>query len=260
MSSKKSGDLEDVPSLMLSKDDVTSRPPALGGKKPKPRKKVESDSSPSGSSPLTALTLVLLLAAVGFLYYLLYEERQNIRVSEEKLAQTLASLDQLGSQLNVQDLTLSETGGNVEKRLAMLDSEVRKLWALSNKKNKGNISSNAKALAEQKKGLAWLSAKVKATEKKASLHSEALAKMSNQLSEAQKQLLSLAKIEKKTDQLGKQVSRLSKSDSKAVVEALGGRVEELELSIAAIDAHRAQVNRNLDKIRQELTRLSGGGQ
>jgi len=197
---------------------------------------------------------------VGFLYYLLYEERQNIRASEEKLAKTLASLSQLGSQLNVQDIALSETGGNVEKRLAMLDSEVRKLWALSNKKNKGSISSNTKALADQKKGLAWLSTKVKATEKKASLHSEGLAKMSNQLAEAQKQLLSLTEIEKKADQLGKQVSRLSKSDSKAAVDALGVRVEELELSIAAIDAHRAQVNRNLDKIRRELTRLSGGGQ
>lgn len=260
MSSKKSGDLEDVPSLMLSKDDVMSRPPASGGKKPKPRKKAESNSPPSGSSPLAALTLALLLAAVGFLYYQLYEERQNIRVSEEKLAQTLASLNQLGSQVNVQDLALSETGGNVEKRLVVLDSEVRKLWALSNKKNKGNISSNSKALAEQKKGLSWLSTKVKATEKKASLHSEALAKLSSQLAEAQKQLLSLAEIEKKVDQLGKQVGRLSKSDSKAAVDALGGRVEELELSIAAIDAHRAQVNRNLDKIRQELTRLSGGGQ
>ena len=61
MSSKKSGDLEDVPSLMLSKDDVMSRPPASGGKKPKPRKKAESNSPPSGSSPLTALTLVLCL-------------------------------------------------------------------------------------------------------------------------------------------------------------------------------------------------------
>jgi len=260
MSSKKPGDLEDVPSLMLSKDDVMSRPPVSGGKKPKPRKKAKGDSSSSGSSPLITLTLVLLLAAVGFLYYLLYEERQNIRASEEKLAKTLASLSQLGSQLNVQDIALSETGGNVEKRLAVLDNEVRKLWALSNKKNKDSISSNTKALADQKKGLGWLSTKMKATEKKVSLHSEELAKVSNQLAEAQKQLLSLTEIEKKTDQLGKQVSRLSKSDSKAVVDALGGRVEELELSIAAIDAHRAQVNRNLDKIRRELTRLSGGGQ
>lgn len=260
MSSKKSGDLEEVPSLMLSKDDVMSRPPASGGKKPKPRKKTESDGLSSARSPLTLLTLALLLVAVGFLYYLLYEERQKIRVSEEKLEQTLASLNQLGSQVNVQDMALSETGGNVEKRLAVLDSEVRKLWALSNKKNKGNISSNAKALAEQKKGLSWLSTKVKATEKKVTLHSEVLDKLSNQLAGMQKQLLSLAEIEKKTGQLDKQLSRLSKSDSTAAVDALGDRVEELELTIAAIDAHRAQVNRNLDKIRQELTLLSGGGQ
>jgi chromosome segregation ATPase len=259
MSSKKSGDLEDVPSLMLSKDDVTSRPPVSGGKKQKP-KKAEGDNRSSGGSPLTALVLVLLLAAVGFLYYQLYEERKNMRASEEKLAKTLASLNQLGSQLNVQDQALSETGGNVEKRLAVLDSEIRKLWALSNKKNKDNISSNTKALAEQKKGLAWLSKKVKATEKQAILHSEVLDNISNRLEETEKQLVSVGGLEKKTAQLGKQVARLSKSDSKAAVEALGGRVEELELSIAAIDAHRAQVNRNLDKVRQELTRLSGGGQ
>ena len=258
MSSKKSDDLEKVPSVMLSKDDVMSRPPSTGGKKQKPKKGKDGNGS-SSTSPLTALILVLLVAAVAFLYYQLYEERQKMLFNEIKLEQTLKSLNQLGSQLNVQDQALSETGGNVEKRLHELDSEVRKLWALSNSKNKQSILSNTKKMDEQKKGLDWLSKKMKAAEKKIDTQSVELDKVSKQLVEAKQRLMSLDAIEKKTVQLDKQVVLLSKSDSKAVMASLEGRIEELELSIAAIDAHRAQVNRNLDQVRQELARLSGGG-
>ena len=257
MSSKKPGDF-DVPSVMLSKDDVMSRTPVSGGGKQADGKK--KNDKPGKGSPFTSLVLILLLAAVGFLYYQLYLERQNIRTSEERLTQTLEELDQLGSQVNVRDQALSETGGDVNKRLTELDSEVRKLWAISNKKNKTDISSNKKAMAENEKTVSWLSKKLKVVEKQVKGGAKSQEKVEGQLKSITKRLVSLNSLEKKTVQLAAKVARLSAIDSKADVTALQGRIEELELSIAAIDAHRAQVNRNLDKIRQELRGLNGQAQ
>ncbi|MBL4607703.1 MAG: hypothetical protein JKY01_07745 [Pseudomonadales bacterium] len=256
MDHRKQSDLDDVPSIMLSKDDVTSRTTATGGKKQPSGKK--NGESFSGTSVLISLVLVILLAAVGFLYYQFYEERQSMRASEEALAQTLALVNQLGSQLSVQDLALSETGGNAEKRLAHLDSEVRKLWSLSNKKNKRNISSNAANLAKQKKSIAWLSKKLKASEGGVKAHAETLGRIESQLKQTGRRLEVLDTLEKKAAQRDKKISAIAASDNASEVVALRGRVEELELSIAAIDAHRAQVNRNLNKIRQELARIGGG--
>ena len=248
MSSKKPSNL-DVPSVMLSRDDVVSRSGAPGDQR---SSGVRHASARTGSS-IAAIAFVLLLGAVGFLYYELYSERQNMRTSEGQLKQAIEKLGTLGSQLNVQDQALSKTGGNVEKRLAELDSEVRKLWALSNKKNKTGIAQNKKVLSQHKLELSRLNENLKVTQQQAQ---QQLATSKKDITNTEGHLEGLrvrqVAFEKDIAQISTKVTRLSTADSSAELEGLQGRVEELELSIAAIDAHRAQVNRNLEKLRQAL--------
>ena len=172
-----------------------------------------------------------------------------MRASEGRLKQAIEKLGTLGSQFNVQDQTLSETGGNVEKRLVDLDSEVRKLWALSNKKNKADITRNKKALGQHKIEISRLNKKLKVTQQQVTVSQKGDINVKGHLKGLR---VRQAAFEKDVAQIATKVARLSAVDSGAELKGLQGRVEELELSIAAIDAHRAQVNRNIEKLRQEL--------
>ena len=149
----------------------------------------------SGSPLLTLFTLCL-TAGVGGLAYLGYQE---INILKHSLQVTTQELDRVNSQLIQTSGEITQTGKqrSAEKettlsRLDTIDSEIRKLWDVSNKRNKQMIISNQKLLenhknqlTQQKKDLSQQGSevddvlkKIKSIEKK---QSDDIADMSQQL-------------------------------------------------------------------------------
>ena len=114
---------------------------------------------------------------------------------------------------------------SLEEQTTFLNREVRKLWDLSNKRNRKSIDSLTNQLSEIK------------------ITSEELSKANNSLAAKQRASgLEIAKLEKIQADLKQELSNLDSLTDKSGIEK---KIESQEEAIFAFDAYRKQVNRAL---------------
>ena len=96
---------------------------------------------------------------IGFIYILVFMSILSLGIwqsYESKASRTiLGSVDErlvvIEEQINIADETNNDSLSDISSSIQFLDKEVRKLWDLSNKKNKVNIAKLIKAISELEK-------------------------------------------------------------------------------------------------------------
>ena len=96
---------------------------------------------------------------IGFIYILVFMSILSLGIwqsYESKASRTiLGSVDErlvvIEEQINIADETNNDSLSDISSSIQFLDKEVRKLWDLSNKKNKVNIAKLSKAISELEK-------------------------------------------------------------------------------------------------------------
>ena len=128
-----------------------------------------------------------------------------------------------------------ESIDSLEEQTKFIDKEIRKLWDLSNKRNRKNIDSLTIQLAEVKTSF------------------EKLFKSNNSILAKQRaRALEIAKLEKVQADLKIKLTSLNAlSESSDISEKLKSQEE----AIAAFDAYRKQVNRALLELEEKLDKL-----
>ena len=179
-------------------------------------------------------SLVLILNSIGLIILFLWffntsgnqqQAGQNFVERISVLEESLAEKDQL---LN----TLSE---EVDADLKFVNKEVRKLWDLSNKRNRKNISENLNSIEN-------LNEKIESIDKK----DEVLSAQQRALT------LELARIKNIQDNIN---SQLDNFDDITPNETGSDRLADIEESIDSFNAYRAQVNQSLLNLREQLNDL-----
>ena len=128
-----------------------------------------------------------------------------------------------------------ESIDSLEEQTKFIDKEIRKLWDLSNKRNRKNIDSLTIQLTEVKTSI------------------EELLKSNNSILAKQRaRALEIAKLEKVQADLKIKLTNLNTlSESSGISEKLKSQEE----AIAAFDAYRKQVNRTLLELEEKLDKL-----
>ena len=92
------------------------------------------------------MLLVVLLAGAGGMAWLFVEQQTQIASLQESLNKASGTIDQgqllmarFEGELSETGSELEQSGSAAEKKLAFLDSEMRKLWAVANERNKKSI-------------------------------------------------------------------------------------------------------------------------
>jgi len=96
---------------------------------------------------------------IGFIYILVFMSILSLGIwqsYESKASRAiLGSVDErlvvIEEQINIADETNNDSLSDISSSIQFLDKEVRKLWDLSNKKNKVNIAKLSKAISELEK-------------------------------------------------------------------------------------------------------------
>jgi len=129
-----------------------------GGKPPRVASK---RAGTSGSLGLLWVAIVLLLAGLAAVFYQntqligkLTEQQSNLNKAGERI-------QLLESELTATGLDLSQSGSTLEKRIEISELEIRKLWDLSNKRNRPDIAQNATTLKTLSQKLSALEADLK---------------------------------------------------------------------------------------------------
>ena len=179
------------------------------------------------SSLMLGIIFVAILGAVLFL--LLRSEQTSTKIDS-----TSASLDDRLSKIEDQLLMLDEVNSDslieVGAEIQFLDKEIRKLWDLSNKRNKVNIEKLTKSLNE-------LIQKYNKTDKEID---DAIASINTELNNLTQS------IENQPDLSG------TVSESEAEIRSLKRQILFIEESVQALEAYRTQNNQILLEIQNSI--------
>jgi len=220
--------------------------------KPQPR----SD----GNSIWMAATAFLLVLVVVLGAWFFRQLNTLQAVVDNRLSESTEQLGSLASQLSATDETVTQSTDQVKETLITHDSEIRKLWDVSNKRNREWIEKSQADIVQLGKQRAELSKAVESFKKELATikaSNEQLQRVKNQLqTQVGVQAETLKQLESKAAAQQKQLEAVTKllpaMQSLARMEGSGGglsnRLTEIEAAINAIDAHRRQVNVRLDRL------------
>ena len=140
----------------------------------------------------------------------------------------------LEESFNEQTTVIEDLNQNLESELKFVNKEVRKLWDLSNKRNRKNISQNLNSIEDINTQL------------------EELSKLNETLSAKQRALslefAKLAKIQERSSEAIKNANGLNS-------QITDSELKEIEETLESFNAYRIQVNKSLLSLKEQLNQL-----
>ena len=131
---------------------------------------------------------------------------------------------------------LDEFSGELDDDLKFVNKEIRKLWDLSNKRNRKNISANLNSIEKLNESLEDISKK-----------DEAFAAKQRAMS------VELAKVIKLQEKVNENYASLSDQSGSGID---SDQIKEIEESLESFNAYRVQVNQSLIELRQKINDLA----
>ena len=179
-------------------------------------------------------SLVLILNSIGLIILFLwfFNTSGNQQQAGQNFVERISVLEERLAQKDQQINILSE---EVEADLKFVNKEIRKLWDLSNKRNRKNISENLNSIEN-------LNEKIESIDKK----DEVLSAQQRALT------LELARIKNIQDNIS---SQLDNFDESAPNETASDKLADIQESIDSFNAYRVQVNQSLLNLREQLNNL-----
>ncbi len=197
-----------------------------------------------------ALLIVGLVAAAWFIL----TQQEQLEANQQALTQAGSRLEVLEQRLRLTDETLSETDADTTERIGFWDSEIRKLWDIGNKRNRGWIETNRANVTK-------LTASVRSAQTELNTIKSTVARLDSSVKAHQEIADRVAALDMNMQRLVRdQRDLVDKVNAAAQMAAslkaaFESRVRDNEEAIAAIDAHRTRLNNDIAELRR---RLSGG--
>ena len=188
----------------------------------------------TGGGSFLFSSLVLILNSIGLIILFLwfFNTSGNQQQAGQNFVERISVLEERLAQKDQQIKILSE---EVEADLKFVNKEIRKLWDLSNKRNRKNISENLNSIES-------LNEKIESIDKK----DEVLSAQQRALT------LELARIKNIQDNINIQ---LDDFDDSAPNETASDKLADIQESIDSFNAYRVQVNQSLLNLREQLNDL-----
>ncbi|MDO3387093.1 hypothetical protein QWI17_14700 [Gilvimarinus sp. SDUM040013] len=204
----------------------------------------------SGPGFVAVFALLLAIAGIGGSGYLAY----TLTESQKALVAAQNRITNLEAQLNLNSNESNETVDQIRDKLEWADSEIRKLWGVSHDTNRKRIQANQEAIAANKRTLSSAekdaaSARAATASLKRDVEAE-LAGLQTQLASAQEAMATLTSSADRIESLSLDVQRVMQQ--MPGLRGLAARVKTNEEAIAAIDAYRRSINRDILQLKQQL--------
>lgn len=249
MSNNDSEDLDGLPTIAPSSDDIETR--RRGGRR---AEMATSRGSSSTHMVVTNAVMALLIAGVTACGWFIMEQNEALAAVGSSIESVENRLARIEDRLQLTGDALSETESKTQQQLDFWESEIRKLWDVSNKRNRDWIEDNQKAISALQTGQAGQRRTLDELNAKATALTRGL--------EAQEQMLTqLARID---TQLGEMVSRQRSLTDRVntLTQQQGGmerRLKESEEATASMDAFRRDFIGRVGRLQSRLDQLAGGG-
>ncbi len=192
----------------------------------------------NSSGLFLGVVFVLLLCGILILSLWVSEMSRSSNQINELVESRLAILEE---QLQLADSTSTEFLSDINTQLQFLDKEIRKLWDLSNKRNKANISKLTLDMSKQSKLLKDI----------------AITQTNDQ-----KNIQKIDEHLKKLDKAAKKLTQLNQSNSstEAKLLELNRNLLLLEETVQAFDSYRKQNNELMQELQLQVSSINTANQ
>jgi len=201
-------------------------------------KEEQNMGNKNSSGLFLGVVFVLLLCGILALSLWVSEISRSSNQINELVESRLAILEE---QLQLADSTSTEFLSDINTQLQFLDKEIRKLWDLSNKRNKANISKLTLDMSKQSKLLKDI----------------AITQTNDQ-----KNIQKIDEHLKKLDQAAKKLTQLNQSNSstEAKLLELNRNLLLLEETVQAFDSYRKQNNELMQDLQLQVSSINTANQ
>ena len=201
-------------------------------------KEEQTMGNKNSSGLFLGVVFVLLLCGILILSLWVSEMSRTSNQINELVESRLAILEE---QLQLADSTSTEFLSDINTQLQFLDKEIRKLWDLSNKRNKANISKLTLDMSKQSK----------------LLKDFAITQTNDQ-----KNIQKIDAQLKQLDEAAKKITQLNQSNSttEAKLLELNRNLLLLEETVQAFDSYRKQNNELMQELQLQVSSINTANQ
>ena len=231
---KKDQEPDQLASIAISRDEIAGRQRPTGSIRAQPS---------SGTAPklLWLLVVFSVLFSVGILVHL-----QQVKAQSDKQLKALTILqDMLSSTDEQSNLSVDA----IKILLKEQDHEIRKLWDVTNKRNKGQIAKNKGRIDEQSKLVTQYSSKVEQINKDVVSQKKSLSK---QIKESEQAIGS--RIQSATNNISEVETKVQKA-IKGIPSNLSKTLSNHSKGIKAMDKTRLQLLKKIKSLESEIKAL-----
>ena len=182
---------------------------------------------------------------VGFLYVLVFMSILSLGIwqsyESKSIQESFKSLDErmivIEEQINIADETNNDSLSDISSSIQFLDKEVRKLWDLSNKRNKANITKLIASTKDLENSIKSINSLLDTSSKAIKDNQEIITANTDSL-----------------DSLKFSESELA--DIQSRLQTIGTQLILIDDSVQALNNYKKQLNQTIAEIQTEITAMS----
>ena len=230
------------PSISAAPEDARRRPATAARRR-----------GDDGGGRMIGFTLVLAVLAAGLAAagWFIANQHQLLTEGQRQVADARTRIKALEDRLRMTDQVISESDAETGEQINLWESEIRKLWAISNERNKKWIQDNQRLLQSQKTSIQALQSTNQSLKSSVARHEKALGQQQEVADQLASIELQLQRMLRGQRELVDKVNAAAQT-----VARMNSEVKEHEQAIAAIDSYRRQFNTRLVDIEKRLDELS----
>ena len=210
-----------------------------------------SDGS-SFSNRIFSVILLLGLAAAG---WFLFVQQEELGEESERLDQANQRLVVLEERLSATDNAMMQEGQDTKEQIGFWQDEIRKLWAVSNERNKKWIKDNERSINKITASIDGVVASTRNIQAAVDRHESAFEQQQGIIDQLASLELQLQQIVRSQRDLVDKVNKVNASFSQ-IRGDLSGKVNDNVEAIESIDAYRVTLNTKIRELELRLNQLS----
>jgi predicted nucleic acid-binding Zn-ribbon protein len=197
------------------------------------------------------LMMAVLIGGLVLAGWFIANQQQMLKEEQAKVADADARLLRLESRLSATDSALSQEGDATKEQINLWESEIRKLWAVSNERNKKWIEDNQKAVKTLTGSINGIESTSRDLKAAVGRHETAFAQQQTMIDNLASLELQIQQIARGQRDLVDKVNAANQAVA-SLRAGIAAKVDDNAEAIASMDAYRVAVNSRLADIDRRL--------
>ena len=215
-----------------------------------------TSSAGGGRSIGVNLILAVLIAGLAVAGWFLANQHQLLTDEKKALDAAESRIALMEDRLRMTDETLIDSEQDTDEQIDFWEAEIRKLWAVTNERNRKWIKDNEAGLTKLGKTLTAIQTSNRDLGTAVGRHEAAFKQQQAIIDQLTSMGISIQQLANTQRDIVDKVNSASQSVA-SLNAGLANRVTENEQAVVAIDAYRVQVNTRLANIERKLDGISG---